>query len=417
MANGTTNQQVGLNNANSNAVVAGSRALTNITSTRKVPQVLKTVQINKNRAPCYFLAKKIGIKETVEQEAFYWFEEDGLPMTVTTVSGEIASVTTSIVLASGHGNRVRAGMNLLVRRTGEMIHIQSISTDTLTVSRAVTTTPVAAAIALTASGAGEELQIMAPNEPEGSLAPEGKSVEPARISNVTQTMRAAYEGSDRLIKSKNYGTPEWQRMEQNCMDQLMDLTEIAFLFNQGQKTSDASAATTGGTISQGIEPFITDNLFASAGMCTASDLGNWMLTWVRMNNNNRTDLVLWGGDGLVRLIDTEARDNLRYSTDDRFIGMEVQEFRSSVGQMKFKFHPVFTPAYSSISAANVGWVGQAIGLNMSNVGIATYKGRGLRRQSDLEAISTDGKKAGLLQDIGFICKNQRTHINVTGILN
>lgn len=415
MASGTTNQQVGLNNANSNAVVAGARALTNITSTRKVPQVLKTVQINKNRAPCYFLAKKIGIKETVEQEAFYWFEEDGLPMTVTTTAAEYAAGDVTINVASGHGKRVRAGMNLLCRRTGEMIHVVSVSTDALTVTRAVTTTPAAAIIAT--GGTAEELQIMAPNEIEGSTAPEGKSVEPARITNVTQTMRAAYEGSDRLIKSQNYGTPEWQRMEQDTMNQLMDLTEIAFLFNQGSKTTDSAHSAGGGTISQGIEAFITDNLFASAGTCSVTDLNTWMLTWVRMNNNTRDDLILWGGDGLSRLIDSEARDNLRYSTDNRFLGMEVQEFRSSQGQIKFKFHPVFTPAYSSVTAANVGWVGQAIGLNMSNVGIATFKGRGLKRETDLEAISTDGKKAGLKQDIGFICKNQRTHINVTGILN
>lgn len=414
MAGGTTNQQVG--GSNYGAPVVGSRTVAAIQSGRKTPQFLGPVQINKMIAPVYQLARKGGISKTTEQPAFFWDEEDGLPITVTTTASEIAAGDTTVNLASGQGTRVVPGMNLWCERTGEILHIKSISTDALTVTRAVTTTPAAAIIAT--GGVAEELRIMASNFGEGSLAPSGLSVEPPLITNYTQTMRRAYEGSRRLIDSQNYGTPEWQRMDRDCQDAFQRDMEFAFLFMPGSKSTDADAITgAGGTVSQGIEAFITDNNFNVGGIAQEADMFNWLLVWTRMNANDKSNLMLVGGDGLMRLINDVARDNIRYSTDDKFLGMEVQEYQSPVGKMKFMQHPAFTPQYGSVTAANSGLVGQAMGLNYKNIGICTYKNGKMRRETEIQAIGTDGKKVGIIADQGWICQNQRTHINVYGIQN
>ncbi len=409
---GLTHQQIGSNNTGTNVV--GAKLTTNVTSGRGVIQDLGPVRVNKNIAPVYVLAKKGGIKKEIRLPEFQWHEEDGLQCTVTTTASEIAAADTTINLASGQGNRVVAGMNLLCERTGELIHIVSISTDALTVVREITTTPAKAIIAT--GGVAEELTIMASNMGENSLAPSAISVEPTKIINYAQTIRrASAEMSRRLQNGEFYGTPEFERVKQDAMDAFMRDLEFAFLFTPGYKSTNTD--TTNGTISQGIEAFIQDNNFNVAGVANDADLSNWLLVWKRMNHSDTSELVLFGGDGLSRCIDSIGRDNIRYNPENDVLGMEIDTYQSSVGKFKIKFHPAFSPQYGSVTAANNGRVGQAIGLNYKNIGVATYKGGKIRAETHIEAISTDGRKDGIICDMGWILQNQRTHVNVVGMTN
>ena len=196
---------------------------------------------------------------------------------------------------------------------------------------------------------------------------------------------------------------------------MMRDVEMSFMFMPGQKTSNTN--TTDGTISQGMEAFISNNNFNVAGVANEADLSNWLLTWKRMNFSDPQDLVLFGGDGLSRCIDTIGRDNIRYNPDDTIAGIAFDTYQSSVGKFKIKFHPAFSPQYSSVTGANSGLVGQAMGLNIKNIGIATYKGGKLRAEDHIEAISTDGQKEGLIMDQGWILQNERTHVNIVGMTN
>src|SRR5215471_4373927 len=73
---------------------------------------------------------------TAVREKVNWLEEEDFPRQVTTTTAQISTDTT-LVLQAGQGKIIAANDHLRNMRSGEMIRVVSVATDTATTARGV----------------------------------------------------------------------------------------------------------------------------------------------------------------------------------------------------------------------------------------------------------------------------------------
>lgn len=144
----------------------------------------------------------VGIGSAVP--AFEGYKMGWLDMRVDAASGVLDDATladsaTTINVATGHGSRFRAGMLLSNNKTEEIMLVQSVSGDALTVKRKIGGT----AAAELAKGA--ILYIDSVGRAENSQAENDGIFQPIPMENFFQTMDTAVEMSRRALATMQFG--------------------------------------------------------------------------------------------------------------------------------------------------------------------------------------------------------------------
>ncbi len=405
---------VGIGTNNATTAVQGAKKITNIGSTRKVPQFpIKEIDINANVAPMSMLIEKLGRHHIVRQDVYNWVERDALPRTLTTAATQVTSgsfdiqaATTRVDAAAGTGAGIVAGTILLCERTGELLRVTLRTTDNLTVTRGFAGT---SAQIIAASSAVEELRIVGSAFAENSDAPEGVSVEPAIKTAYPQTVRKAIAASRREINSENFGElEEWKRMSQDAISDIAHQREVACLFNPLANTSDP-------TSTKGAIGYIASTVVAQSGALDESSLDTFTKKVVRRNNSNRKALYAFCGENIVSAMNGFSRDYLRLTQDDTKLGLDVSVWRSAFGELKLINHPEFGPLNTSVTAANAGPIGMMMMINVSLCGLVHFKGGDLFLDEHVETNGVDGRKDCWTEDFGFFMQNEGAHGIMTGV--
>jgi len=394
---------MGVIGAGSGTNTQGARVAATIGSTRKVPQYTNTFQdISADVSPLVALMEKFGINRKVKAQSFFHLETDKLPLYITVSdAGGLNDSDTSMGVSAGHGARVTIGAILKVLRTGEMIRVTNRSTDTLTITRGAGSTTAAAI------SDGEEIAILGFADTDGNTAPNGVSSEPTLKTNYTQIFRRAYEASGRNMATEVYGPEEWTRIRTDALEAMRREKEQTYLFSNGISSSDP-------TLTGGFEYWVTTNVTNAGG----SDLDEgswreWLRQWLRRNVGQK-QLVVMAGELVTAALAGFGLDNVQYGPDDQLLGMSCGSYRSDDGTVvKIMKHALLSPIGSSVTAANYGWQGYAFGTNYGKCGQVTF--RGLKEQKDIETPGTDGRKDGLLEDIGMQLVSEQHHAIYKGV--
>lgn len=389
--------------------VQGARATTDVQVARRIPQYTKTVKINANVTPLTAFMDKLKNEETVGGVLFFQVERDLIPLTVSTSTSYLSS-DTSIVLTAGQGAGVVSGTTLWSTRTGEMMLVTARSTDTLTVTRAYGTGGAAAA----ALNSGEELIITGTAFAEYSAAPNGISIEPLLVNNYMQTFRQSVEMARRDMNSANYGPDEWDRAHEDAIESMNRQMEMAFLFNPAYSAGNGAASP---SVTQGLIPRITTNVFNIGGTLDETTLENMQVAWSRRNQGDESSLVTFAGENFMKALDGFSRDAMRYTPQVEWLGADVVGWRCSFGEYKIKKHGLFSPLGSVNTVANGSPLGYMLGVNMKNVNRAVWKGNAGKMQYDANCKlpGVDGTKACWTRDCGLQVVNERTHVFASGI--
>jgi len=246
----------------------------------------------------------------VNDTTFYWNQE-ALNSNTATVSGSITSVATSISVSTGHGARFHIGDTFYVvgANTTEVIEVTAISTDTLTIVRAVNST-TAASIADAAT-----VSIM-PAYQEGSDIGSDKSVKPTALSNYTQIVSPGdllITGSQ-LARQMATVALDVNRQLANRMIELKRYWTSICLY--GEKSASAGSDTVYRK-TLGMRGWIRDNSGVTSSTSEA-------LSWSVLNTHNKTlvdtgqypDTLLIGTDlvGSIAGIDSSLRRLLETDT-------------------------------------------------------------------------------------------------------
>jgi hypothetical protein len=395
-------------------ITADQRKATDVASARRKPQYIapKTFRVSANLFPLTQLIDKLGVKKDVGHAAYNHLENDEHPNTVTDDGSGMTNNATTFDVATGHGKRVKVGSILKVLRTGEMMRVTAISTDALTVSRAVGSATPGTGFAVNAS---EPVSILSHADTDGNTAPRSITTEPNIKTNYTQIFRTAVEMSGRDLESDNFGEDEWQRCWDDAMRRHLREIEQAMLFQNGTLANQSASEP---NITTGLEGYISTNVTANLGADMSEAGWNDVLRrWLRRNQtSDEGALCFFVGELLNKAITGYGRDQLRYSPNDKVFGIACKKYLAETGQViTLVRHPLFSPLGSDETASNYGWQGHGMGLNMNLIGFANFKNRIKKIQKDIETPGTDGTKQAILDDKGLWLASERQHCLVTGV--
>ncbi len=396
----------------------GSRSTSAIATARKTPQFTgETIRVNANTTPLLLLQKKIGKNIKVKGATFFHLLRDMIPRNVSLIGSvaatpaQVAAGDLTFAFATGQGAYVYAGNTLQSERTGEEMLITSVTGDVATVTRAfgggAGGGPAAAILAVGA--VAEELRIMGSAFDEGSAAPSGLSVEPTILQNACQCFRGSVEATGRDIATEVYGDEEWMRLHQDAVERMNVDKESAYIFSQGKVLTGTQTKT------MGLLGWIASNVFLQGGSLDETSLENYTEAWYRRNFGQSADMYTLCGVNPLKAMDAFARDSLRLRSEDETLGLKIATWRCSFGDHKLIAHGLFTPGGSSLTAAQRGSQGYMIGVNGKMLGEVEFATRGLRLEKDVQLPGVDGKKDCWTWDGGIRVLSEKAHFFASGI--
>lgn len=385
------------------AQYTGTGTLGNMQPTRLIPQEIKknTVNVSADVAPLLALLEDLITQNyTISNRSFFHVSGDNMSRHLTTSTSYISSDVT-IVLTTGQGVRVKVGDTLLVVRTGEMLYVSGVSTDTITVSRAFS------GVAATSFNSLEVLEIVSSAYVEGSSKPASKYREPKLITGYTQIIRNDLASSDNKRVAAAYGGDTWKEDWRLTLLAHNMSKEQALIMNTGAN-SGANQQTAG------LAGLITTNYYDFAGAAMdETDLNNILMVAYRRNKSK--NLICMSGENLLSTINSYGLDNIRYAPDDKAAGISIMSYNSSFGQLKLHQHGLFTASGTDVSVSTMGWPGKAYILNMEHIGLVKVKERYDKKFSAIETPGDDAKEDGLLSEIGLFMECETSQYEIDGI--
>ena len=376
-------------------LTSGQRVLTSTAAARRVPQWITEVFQNESEGVAPFLVMSMRLKgpKIVKQASYTHMETDMLPHWVEILSFSTDGDGTGVVLASGHGDRLRV-RDTLYTKDREVLLVTAIVTDTLTVTRGLGNSSATTLVV------GDDLEIGSSAFAEGASSPAAMSQEPTIVTNYCQTSRQAFDVTGRVMNSENYGDKqEWARLMKDAGQKLNMQKETALLHG--------FATTTDATTTAGYDELITTNVTAAGGTLTESTLNTFLKTCYRRNQAGSKNLIFFTGELLRDAMDGFGRDNIRYEPTDKVLGIAVGRIQNSHGNIPIVNHGLLT--------VQSGRAGLGYFINLDKSAVVEFAGRGMLHRDNIHTPDVDGRKDELLTDFGLWLANQKSHGRITGV--
>ena len=317
-------------------------------------------------------------KKKATNPVFEWFEDDLVPASVVDAAG--AGTGTTITVSAAQGKYVRNG-DILIAPNGESILVTAGGgTTSLTVSRALGTTPSAFTLAT-----GDELIIAGNAITEGSTTPAYRYTQKSGKSNNIQIFRDPVKITTTQMHSDNYGEddPVYQRKKVGIEHKRG--IELAFLFGNASSTADASSVGYLRT-TKGLFNWISTNVTNAGGTITESEMESFLRTLFRYQAKTGAQTkVLLATPIMVSALNHWAKSALQVSQDEKLYGMRVGTYRSGHGDLIFKRHWLL----GDFSTGDVGtapllsWSGYNFALDMSNIQYRFLQGLDTKLHMDI----------------------------------
>jgi hypothetical protein len=215
-----------------------------------------------------------------------------------------------------------------VPRTGEVLLVTAVSTNTLTVVRGYGTTSAAALVD------NDPLLLLGPAMEDGlTTAPTAKSTQQVLVTNQLQEFTLSVEITKRLANSDVYGEADRAYQRRKKAIEVSRMIERAFLFGEplddsGAKDSSLSKHrhTTGGLLY-----YLTSNVTDIAGAMSETAFEEALRQVFTHGSNSRMMLA----SPLVNsVISTWARGKLQTNPEDQVYGVSVARYISPHGTVK-----------------------------------------------------------------------------------
>lgn len=311
----------------------GQRRTDTVASTQLVVDMHKPIlELEPDAAPITVILKQImngGRRRPARNTEFKWHnsELEGRFDAVNNGAG-YTSANTSIVVDTG--GLFDAGYLVKVPRTGELLYVVSVSTNTLTVTRAAGGTTAAALVD------NDPLYIVGAAREEGYTSPSARAIDPTAVSNYTQIFRRAVEQSGSAMSVDNESEPHdwtWQRKNQG-IEHLKDI-ELAMIYG-GASSDVGSAAASGKRRSTGgILSFATSNNQDAGGTLTEAELEQFLRSVFRYGSQSRT---LFASALVVSVLNQFSQGKLQTFVGDDTYGVKVMNWVSPHGEVKIVKH-------------------------------------------------------------------------------
>ena len=334
---------------------------------------------------------------TVTDPKYNLFEDQDIPLWSQINGGNLGSGDTSLTVDDGtiYYTDARA----IFSRTGEIIKVSTVVTNTLTVVRAQQGTSAAALVD------NDYLLVLGEVIYEMDTVGIVRTTVPVTVFNYTEIFRKAHSISGTALATKKRTIADDVRDKKMALRNLRRDMEHAFRF--GVRDLSSSGNTTQ-RHTGGLEYYVSSNVFQANGQVTEP----WLLACCKeifQYGTATKKLVLAGPELMAQLaaLGLLAETVISASDERNWLGMEIRKFISPFGVLNFVWDKALTYGY-----ADRGHV-----IDLDHVRQVTLQGRALNYKRTTERDDTtllDGVIGEFLTERGFECDNEPTLAVIKG---
>ena len=301
-------------------MISGAVDTTNVLAGRKVVDMGDIHQLENDKAKLFTMVSKLG-KKGAHNQTIDWMEDQLTPKAdaIDAVAGYAAGIT---ALDVDHGAYFRAGDIVKVPRTGEVISVTSVSTNTLTVVRSAGGTAAAALVD------NDPLLILGNASGQGSTLGTARSTKQDQATNYMQIMRSHFKVTGTHARMGKQGghyveSDVATQRRKKALEHARDINLVAYW---GEKDLTAGRGLAGGIL----ERIPVGNVDSTATL-TETALGTALKTMFRYGSSKK---VLFCSRAVAGIVDGLLRDRLRMSVGDTKAGAHFTEYQSSHGTIQ-----------------------------------------------------------------------------------
>lgn len=374
------------------ALVAGAQSTTGVLSNQLAIDIGKTISLLEPDVQVLTVLSREANTENTVATKFKWMEDESKARFDTTSA---AATNTANELAVVHGNFFQRWDQVINTRTGEQVRVDSITGNTLTVTRGIGSTA-------TAMLEGDELYLIGTAQPEGDTSKEARTKQPSLVENNTQIFREPWEITGTAENVGYMVTPkEWDRLQRNAAIEHAKNIELSLLFGRKSATTPGSQEdrTTGGVLS-----FITSNQTDAGGTLSEPEFNAFMLQVMRYNSRKEA-LGICSGVGISALNKFPASKQI-VKSDESTYGMSVTQYTSPFGSIKVVYHKLME---------GTKYGGYIIVVDMEEVKYRPLSNRDTKIRPNIQLPDADTRKDEFLTECGLEFGQQRKHGVISGI--
>jgi hypothetical protein len=392
--------------------VAGQRHSANVASSQRTIDLHKPILLRESnpdgpdQAPLAVLTKSYanGINRERAMDPKFSWHNDKLTDRFDAINNGAgyASGATSIVVDTG--TKFTVDDIVYVPRTGELLLVTAIVTNTLTVTRGVGSTAAALVD-------NDPVYVVGTAAEEGALPRAAGSDNPTKVDNYTEIFKETLEASGTWLSSSNESTPhDWDHQARKAYLEHWKNIELAAWFGKAAELTGANGKkqrTTGGAFQ-----FMTSNQQAAGGGWTIQEVNDWIRLITRYGSSTKT---VFCSRLVASVLDTHSLNKLQTHVGDETFGVSIKQWMSINGTINIIPHPLFegAPELDGLGVA-LDFKTQAVGYRYL-AGNGPGGGRDTHVQTNVEEPGRDGRRDQILAECGFRYALPETGGVVTGV--
>jgi hypothetical protein len=371
------------------ATFTGARGTTAIQADQRIHNMGKTIKLlTPDETPFTTLLMNLRKERTGDPK----FEglQDELEPRFDAINGTTGTGTSIIV---DNGSYFAEHDLVVVTRTGEMVRVVSVASNTLTVVRGVGGSAVAVAD-------NDELAIVGSAQPEGDTSKPARSNNATKVTGYTQIFRRPWHITNTALASENETSPhDWDQQALKVgIEHKRDINR-AFMFNPGSGSEDTSGSQPRRT-TKGLIGSVTTNLTDAGGALTETEFNTFMRSIGRYGNKRRT---LIASPLVAGVLNSYAAGKVQLSQSEKTYGVDVQTFTGPFGALRLVV---------DWELEGSKWGGYAIAVDWDSLAYRWLGNNKLNRDSHVEtniqARDEDGRKDEWVSEVGLEVRQEKT---------
>ncbi len=386
---------------------------------------LRLYPTTQKNSPLAALTAKMKSKELTDDPVFHWFEKD-IPVfyAYINLAAGYTAAATSLVIDDGAGvgmaMRVRAGHQIRVERTGEVMWVTSnpVNATTITVVRGMGSTAAAPLLD------NDVLTILGTVHGENADVPQAVNHTGLPFSNVCQIFREPFSLSGTANATTLRTGDAYKEKRLDAIEQYNMQLEMAFWFSQQQQTSGQIVGgtglperSTGGLfeyiITNGMDaaaPAAGSNLPGTAAPNTVNigEFENALEQLFRYGSNEK--LAFCGSGALLTMQKIQRLSSVVevMPGNDKF-GFGMAKWLTPFGTLNLINHPLFSahPVHRYTLAA----------VDLPNLRYRYMKGRDTALMKNRQGNGVDGIIDEFMGECGLEVQHEKTHGYILNMRN
>lgn len=298
-------------------MISGARTTDQILAGRQVVDMGKIHQLENDKAKLFTMVAKLGKKGAHNQTIDWMTDELNPKADAVNNGGGYTDSDTSVVV--DNGGYFRARDLVKVPRTGEVLLVTAVSTNTLTVTRSVGGTAAAALVD------NDPLVILGPAYAQGATLEDERTVKEVKKTNYMQIFRHPFKVSGTHAAMGKAGghyveSDVVTQRRKKALEHARDINLTAYF---GEAALSSGTGYAGGVIEQ----IVAGNIDSTSSL-TETELNDGLKTMFRYGSGKK---VLFCSRAVAGIIDGLLRDRQRITPGDSKHGIATTEYTSSHG--------------------------------------------------------------------------------------